>query len=172
MASLQLSRKRWTISVAKRKEASQHRNQCRHSPNGRPCKKRIRKNDLYQRPHTTPVKKPGLFTAACEKVRLTPRQMFAPSPKQGSTTTSVSSDRAEALAAIDSSLNKADQVTQLSLSSGVTVPIEAERVLKPVAMACATKYFDDDEKEGLALLTAMLQKFSISTRAKKPKLGI
>ena len=28
------------------------------------------------------------------------------------------------------------------------------------------KYFDDDEKEGLALLTAMLQKLIIPTRAK------
>ena len=37
-------------------------------------------------------------------------------------------------------------------------------------MSCATKYFDDDEKEGMVLLTAMLQKFNIilSTRAKKP----
>ena len=68
----------------------------------------------------------------------------------------------------DSSLSEADQATQLLLSSGVTVPIEAERVLKPAAMPCATKDFDDDEREGLALLTAMLQKFSISTRAKKP----
>ena len=70
-------------------------------------------------------------------------------------------------AATDSAagLNEADQVTQLSLSSGFTVPIEAEQVLKPAAMSCATKYFGDDEKEGLALLTAMLQK---STRAKKP----
>ena len=116
----------------------------------------------------TPVKKPGLFTAACEKARLTPRQMLAPSPVQASPPTSVSSDRAGVLAAFDSSLKEADQVTQLSLSSGFTVPIKAERVLKPAAMSCATKYFDDDEKEGLVLLTAMLQKFNISTRAKKP----
>ena len=40
----------------------------------------------------TPVKKPGLFTAACEKVRLTPRQILAPSPLQASTMTSVSSN--------------------------------------------------------------------------------
>ena len=63
----------------------------------------------------TPVKKPGLFTAACEKVRLAPRQILAPSPLQASTTTSVSSDRAGVLAAIDSNLQEADQVTQLSL---------------------------------------------------------
>ena len=87
---------------------------------------------------------------------------------QASTTTSVSSDRAGVLAAIDSNLQEADDVTQLSLASGFTVPVEAERVLKPAALSCAAKYFDDDEKEGLILLTAMLQKFNISTRAKKP----
>ena len=41
-------------------------------------------------------------------------------------------------------------------------------MLKPAALSCAAKYFDDDEKEGIILLTAMLQKFNISTRAKKP----
>ena len=74
----------------------------------------------------TPVKKPWLFTAACEKVRLTPRQILAPSPKQASTTTSVSSDCAGVLAAVESSLKEADQVTHLSLSSGFAMPIEAE----------------------------------------------
>ena len=73
---------------------------------------------------------------------------------QASTTTSVSSDRAGILAAIDSNLQEADQATQLLLSSGFIVPIEAERVLKPAAMSRATKYFDDDENEGLGLLTA------------------
>ena len=105
------------------------------------------------------MKKPGLFTAACEKVRLAPRQMLAPSPKHASTTTSFSDDCAGVLVAIDASLNAANQVTQLSLSSGFNAPIEAERVLKPAAMSCATtKYFDGDEKEGLALLTDLLQK--------------
>ena len=122
----------------------------------------------------TPKKKPGLFTAA-SKVRLTPRQILAPSPKQASTAASVSSDCPGVLAAIvhiDSSASEADRVTHLSLSSGCTVPIEAERVRKPAAMSCtcATKYFayfDDDDKEGLTLLTDMLQKFSMSTRAKE-----
>ena len=41
-------------------------------------------------------------------------------------------------------------------------------MLKPASMACATKYCDDDEKEGLELLTAVLQKFNTSTQAKKP----
>ena len=101
-------------------------------------------------------------------MKLTPRQILAPSPLQGSTATSVSSDRAGVLAAIDSNLQEADDVTQLSLASGFTVPVEAERVLKPAALSCAAKYFDDDEKEGIILLTAMLQKFNTSTRAKKP----
>ena len=94
-----------------------------------------------------------------------PKLILAPFPKQASTTTSVSSDCAGVLAAIDSGLNEADQVTQLS--SGFTVPIEAERVLKPAAASwnCSAKYFDDDEKEGLDFLTAMPRKFSIPTRA-------
>ena len=41
-------------------------------------------------------------------------------------------------------------------------------MLKQAALMCATKYFEDDSKEGLALLTAMLQNFSINTKAKKP----
>ena len=40
-------------------------------------------------------------------------------------------------------------------------------MLKQAALACATKYFEGDPKGGLALLTAMLQKFSIHTKAKK-----
>ena len=103
----------------------------------------------------------------------------------------VSSDRAGVLAAIDSNLRRLQSLlvvlghllpltltrkkpikshtdTQLSLSTGCTVPIEAERVPKPAAMPCATKCLDDDENEGLTLLTVMLQKFDISTRARKP----
>ena len=71
-------------------------------------------------------------------------------------TTSVSSDRAGVLAAIDSSLEEADQGTRLLLSSGSAMPIEAGRVLKPAAMPCATKLWDGVEKEGPALLTAVL----------------
>ena len=47
------------------------------------------------------------------------------------------------------------------------MPVEAERVLKQAALSCATKYFEDDSKEELALLAAMLQKFSINTKAKE-----
>ena len=46
--------------------------------------------------------------------------------------------------------------------------VEAERVLKQAALTCATKYLEDDSKKGLALRTAMLQKFGINTKAKKP----
>ena len=76
----------------------------------------------------TPVKKTGLFTAACEKVRLNPRQILASSPKQASTATSVSSGRAGVFAAISSSLSEADQVTQRPLSSGFTVPTYQPRL--------------------------------------------
>ena len=82
--------------------------------------------------------------------------------------TSVSSDRAGVLAAIETSLMSADKATQLSLSSGFTVPVQAERVLKQAALTCATKYFEENSKEELALLTAVLQKFIINTKTKKP----
>ena len=130
-------------------------------------------NNKEQSVPPTPVKT-GLFIVACKKVRIvTPRQLrdivLHDSPQQASTTTSVSSDRAGVLAAIDTSLTSADKATKLLLSSGSTVPVEAERVLKQAALARATKYFEDDSKEGLALLTAMLQKFSmrINTKANK-----
>ena len=82
-------------------------------------------------------------------------------------TTLVSSGRSGVLAAIEASLTSADKATKLSLSSGFTVPVEAKRLLKQAALTSATKYFEDDLKEGLALLTAMLQKFSINTKGKK-----
>jgi hypothetical protein len=115
----------------------------------------------------TPIK-PGLFTEACEKMRVvTPLQLLQDSPHQASTTTSVSTDRAGVLAAVEQSLTNADNATKLSLSSGFTVPVEAERVLKHAALTCATKYFEDDPKESIAHLTALLQKFGINTSAKK-----
>ena len=82
--------------------------------------------------------------------------------------TSVSSDRAGVLAAIETSLMSADKATQLSLSSGFTVPVQAERVLKQAALTCATKYLEDNSKEEMALLTSILQKLIINTKAKKP----
>ena len=74
------------------------------------------------------------------------------------------------LAAIETSLTSADTATKLSLSkfNGFTVPIEAERVLTQAVLMCATNYSEDDSKEGIAQLTALLQKLGISTKAKKP----
>ena len=40
-------------------------------------------------------------------------------------------------------------------------------MLKHAAVICATKYFEDDPKESIAQLTALLQKFRINTSAKK-----
>ena len=34
-------------------------------------------------------------------------------------------------------------------------------------MNCAEKYFDDEEQQGLPILNAMMDEFSISSRAKK-----
>ena len=81
---------------------------------------------------------PGLLTAACGKVRIiTPRQLLQDTPQQASTATSVSSDRDGVLTAVKTSLTSADKATKLLLSSGFTVPVEAERVLKQAALACA-----------------------------------
>ena len=118
---------------------------------------------------TTDPVKAGLFTAACEKVRIiTLCQLLQDFPQQVPTTASVASDRAGVLAAIETSLASADKATKLSVSTGFTVPNYAERVLKNAALTCATKYFEEDAKEGLVLLTAVLQKFSINTKARKP----
>ena len=54
-----------------------------------------------------------------------------------------------------------------SLSSGYTVPIEAERVIKQAALSCAEKYFDDEEKQGLPMFIAVMEECSITSRAKK-----
>ena len=61
----------------------------------------------------------------------------------------------------------ADTYNKLSLSSGYTVPVEAEQVIKQAALNCAENYFDDEEKQGLPILTALMAEFSISSRAKK-----
>ena len=39
-------------------------------------------------------------------------------------------------------------------------------MIKQAALNCAEKYFDDEEKEGLPILTAMMAEFSIRSRAK------
>ena len=71
------------------------------------------------------------------------------------------------VAALKSNLKIADNYNKLSLSSGYAVPVEAERVIKQAALNCAEKYFDDEEKQGLPTLTAMMAEFSISSRSKK-----
>ena len=55
----------------------------------------------------------------------------------------------------------------VGLSSECTVPVHAESVLKQAALACAEKYFDDEEEQGLPMLAATTAEFSISSRAKK-----
>ena len=40
-------------------------------------------------------------------------------------------------------------------------------MIKQAALNCAEKYFDDEEKQGLPILAAMMAEFSISSRAKK-----
>ena len=62
----------------------------------------------------------------------------------------------EAVAALKSNLTIADNYNKLSLSSGYTVPVDAERVIKQAALNCAEKYFGDEEKQGLPILTAIL----------------
>ena len=47
------------------------------------------------------------------------------------------------------------------------MPVDAERVIKQATLNCAAKYFDDKEKQGLPILTAMMAEFSISSRVKK-----
>ena len=51
------------------------------------------------------------------------------------------------------------------------MPIEAERVIEQTALNCAENHFDDEEKQGLPILNAMImimmEEFSITSRAKK-----
>ena len=118
----------------------------------------------------TPVKA-GLFTVACEKVKAIPRQILqfaSPAPADSTNTTpSVSTTQVEVVAALKANLTTANNYNKFSLSSGHTVPVDAERVLKQAALNCAEKYFDDEEKQGLPMLIAMMDEFSITSRAKK-----
>ena len=58
-----------------------------------------------------------------------------------------------------------DDSKKLSLSSGYTVPVDTERVLKQAALNCAETYFDDEEKQRLPMLVATMAEFSITPRA-------
>ena len=71
------------------------------------------------------------------------------------------------VAALKSNLTIADNYNKLSLSSGYTVPVDAERVIKEAALNCAEKYFYDEDEQGLPILTAMMAEFSIRSQAKK-----
>ena len=115
-------------SEAKRKGPIQRPNHCWHFHSGRYCTKRIRKSDLSHRPQ---LNAGCSLAAAFAQVHVrvdTPRhfELLQDPPQPASTTTSVSSDRAGVLDAIESSLASADNSTRLSLSSGFTVPIEAK----------------------------------------------
>ena len=71
------------------------------------------------------------------------------------------------VAALKSNLAIADNYKKISVSSGYTVPIEPERVIRQAALNCAQKYIHDEGAQGLNILTAMMAAFSISPRAKK-----
>ena len=49
------------------------------------------------------------------------------------------------------------------------MPVDAKQVIKHAALNCAEKYVDNEEKQGLPILTAMMAEFSIhvSSLAKK-----
>ena len=97
--------------------------------------------------------KAGLFTAACANIKATPRhslQLASPTPAASTNTTpSVSTTRVEVVAALKTNLTIADNHNEFSLSSGYTVPVDAEQVIKQAALNCAEKYFDAKEKQGL-----------------------
>ena len=94
----------------------------------------------------TPAKA-GLFTSACEnlKVKATPRQILqlaSPATAASTNTTqSVSATRSEVVAALKSNLTIANNCKKFSPSSGYTIPVDAERVIKQAALNCAEKCF-------------------------------
>ena len=79
----------------------------------------------------------------------------------------MSTARVEVAAALKGNNTIADNYNKFSLSSGQTVSVEAERVIKQAALNCAEKYFDDEEKQGLPILNDMMEGFSTISRAKK-----
>ena len=70
-------------------------------------------------------------------------------------------------AALKSNLTISDNYNKLSLSGGYTASVEAERVSTQAALGCAEKHFDEKEKQGIPILTALMAVFGISSRAKK-----
>ena len=71
------------------------------------------------------------------------------------------------VAALKANLTTADNYSKFSLSSGCTVPVDSDRVIKQAALHCAEKYFDDEEKQVLPVLIAMMDEFSIRSQSKK-----
>ena len=65
--------------------------------------------------------------------------------------------------ALKLNLTTANNYNKLPISSGYTVPVESERVIKQAALTSAEKHFDDKEKQGLPTLTAMMAEFSIQS---------
>ena len=115
----------------------------------------------------TPAKA-GIFTAACEKVKAAPNQILqltsAATAALTNTAQSVSTTCTEVIAALKSNLTIANNYNNLSLSSGYTVPVEVEQVIKQAGLncvQCVEKYFDDIKKQGLPIRTAMMAEFSI-----------
>ena len=95
-------------------------------------------------------------------------QLASPTPAASTKTTPpVLATRVEVVAALKSILTTADNYNKFSLSSGCTLPVDAERVTKQAALNCGEKYFDDEEKQGLPILIAMMNEFSITSRAKE-----
>ena len=95
-------------------------------------------------------------------------QLASPTPAASTNTTpSVSTTRVEVVAALKVNLTTANNYNKFDLSSGYTVPVDAERFIKQAALNCAETCFDDEEKQGLPILIAMMDEFSITSRAKK-----
>ena len=68
-------------------------------------------------------------------------QLASPTPSASTTTTPfVSTTRVEVVAALKANLTTADNYSKFSLSSGYTVPVDAERGIKQAALNCAEKY--------------------------------
>ena len=101
-----------------------------------------------------------MHVSLCEKNKATPRQILqSASPATAAsinTALSVSTTRHEVLYALQSKLKVAADFDEISWSSGYTVPVDTERVLKQAALNCAEKYVDDEKKRGPPMLAATM----------------
>ena len=71
------------------------------------------------------------------------------------------------VAALKANLTIADNCNKSSISSGYTVPMVAEQVIKQAALNCAEKYFDDEEKRGLPIRNAMMEESVRAPQARR-----